>query len=303
MTTSLPEQTQSETSYVKENKSGQTFPLSGIIGVIIMAVAWFAAWNPLHPLSAFAFVFIWVGFIFTADGLNYLIHGGSYWHTSRKHFLLMFAFSVPVWWLFELFNVRVQNWHYLVDHPFGASWNPITYNLMASLCFSTVLPAVMEIQLLLESLPLFHRTPTPKPHSAPNWLLLVFFTGGIAALILPLLWPRYFFGLIWICVFALVDPLNELAGRPSIVGRVANGDWRFIWRLAFAALLCGFFWEMWNYWSLPKWYYTIPYVGFGKVFEMPILGYSGYLPFGLELYALYQFFLWLTRQQGDGLTI
>ena len=27
-------------------------------------------------------------------------------------------------------------------------------------------------------------------------------------------------------------------------------------------------------------------VGFGKIFEMPVLGYLGYLPFGLELYPL-----------------
>jgi hypothetical protein len=50
-----------------------------------------------------------------------------------------------------------------------------------------------------------------------------------------------------------------------------------------ATLLTGFFWEMWNYYSLPKWYYTIPYVGFWKVFEMPILGYGGYPFFGIVI--------------------
>jgi hypothetical protein len=44
---------------------------------------------------------------------------------------------------------------------------------------------------------------------------------------------------------------------------------------------------MWNYNAMSKWYYTVPFVGFGKVFEMPILGYLGYLPFGWEVYALY----------------
>ena len=48
-----------------------------------------------------------------------------------------------------------------------------------------------------------------------------------------------------------------------------------------ATLFTGVFWEMWNYYSLPKWYYTIPYVGFWKVFEMPILGYAGYPFFGI----------------------
>jgi len=36
-----------------------------------------------------------------------------------------------------------------------------------------------------------------------------------------------------------------------------------------------------------NWIYDVPSVGFGRVFEMPILGYGGYLPFSLELFALY----------------
>ncbi len=48
-------------------------------------------------------------------------------------------------------------------------------------------------------------------------------------------------------------------------------------------LFTGFWWEMWNYYSLPKWYYTIPYVGFRKIFEMPLLGYLGYPFFGLVI--------------------
>lgn len=38
-----------------------------------------------------------------------------------------------------------------------------------------------------------------------------------------------------------------------------------------------------------KWKYNVPYVGFLKIFEMPILGYFGYLPFALEIYAFYWF--------------
>ena len=55
--------------------------------------------------------------------------------------------------------------------------------------------------------------------------------------------------------------------------------------------MCGFFWEMWNYWSYPKWIYHVPGVGFAHVFEMPLLGYLGYLPFAMELYLLGQLFL------------
>jgi len=53
-----------------------------------------------------------------------------------------------------------------------------------------------------------------------------------------------------------------------------------------AALVCGLFWEMWNYKSLVHWEYAIPSVHAFKLFEMPVLGYAGYLPFGLECLAV-----------------
>jgi hypothetical protein len=65
--------------------------------------------------------------------------------------------------------------------------------------------------------------------------------------------------------------------------------------LALGVLVCGLFWEMWNFYAMPKWYYTVPYLGFLKLFEMPILGYLGYIPFAWELYALYQYVFGLKK--------
>jgi hypothetical protein len=50
-------------------------------------------------------------------------------------------------------------------------------------------------------------------------------------------------------------------------------------------LFTGVWWELWNYYSLPKWTYTVQYVGFWKVFEMPIVGYLGYPFFGLIIFT------------------
>jgi len=38
---------------------------------------------------------------------------------------------------------------------------------------------------------------------------------------------------------------------------------------------------MWNSGSMNKWLYEIPYVDAFDIFEMPLLGYAGYLPFGI----------------------
>ncbi|WP_300673693.1 hypothetical protein [Desulfoluna sp.] len=37
-----------------------------------------------------------------------------------------------------------------------------------------------------------------------------------------------------------------------------------------------------EFFSLARWESAIPYVGRFRLFEMPILGFGGYLPFGLE---------------------
>ena len=60
--------------------------------------------------------------------------------------------------------------------------------------------------------------------------------------------------------------------------------------------MTAFFWEMWNYYSYPKWIYHVAWGNWLHIFEMPLLGYGGYLPFAQELYALYH---WVCGSLGD----
>ena len=76
--------------------------------------------------------------------------------------------------------------------------------------------------------------------------------------------------------------LQTLMKEPHILSVMAQGEWSDAVTAALAALVCGGFWEMWNYFSLAKWQYSIPLVDRFQIFEMPLLGYAGYLPFGLE---------------------
>ena len=101
------------------------------------------------------------------------------------------------------------------------------------------------------------------------------------------------------CQPLILEPSNAMLGNRSLARYVAKGDWRPVLSLWVGCLICGFFWEMWNYYSYPKWVYRVPFVGFLRVFEMPLLGYGGYLPFSLELYALYHL---ITGLSGRGKT-
>jgi hypothetical protein len=49
---------------------------------------------------------------------------------------------------------------------------------------------------------------------------------------------------------------------------------------------------------MPKWIYHVPLVPQQRLFEMPYLGYAGYLPFALECFAVYTFASYLWRPHG-----
>ena len=110
--------------------------------------------------------------------------------------------------------------------------------------------------------------------------------------------PHYTFPLVWVSLYLIFDSLNLLRGAPSLFTFLRSGNWRPYFSLAFGALTCGFFWEMWNFYSYPKWIYNVPFVGFWHVFEMPLLGYAGYLPFSLELFSLYHLMAGALRGKG-----
>jgi hypothetical protein len=98
--------------------------------------------------------------------------------------------------------------------------------------------------------------------------------------------PSYGMAFMWVSLFFVISPINLWLGRPSILSFTAGRDWRIVMLMFAATLVCGFFWELWNIYSWPKWIYTFPFLNGMKIFEMPLAGYLGYLPFGLEIWAM-----------------
>jgi hypothetical protein len=56
---------------------------------------------------------------------------------------------------------------------------------------------------------------------------------------------------------------------------------------------------MWNAGSLAHWTYSIPFVQRFMIFEMPVLGYAGYLPFGLECAVIGELIDWSGPAAGE----
>jgi hypothetical protein len=94
-------------------------------------------------------------------------------------------------------------------------------------------------------------------------------------------WPETFFSALWLAPLAVLAGAQALVLGESYFAPLARGEWRCVVQPALAALACGFLWELWNFGSLAKWHYSIPLVQRFHLFEMPLLGYAGYLPFGV----------------------
>ncbi len=251
----------------------------GHVGLFLIAVSWPANWLLPGLRTHLWFAPLWIGFAITIDALVYRRTGTSIISRSPRTFATLFLLSAPAWWLFELFNLRTQNWMYQGVEHFGST----TFFVLATIAFTTVMPAVFEAAELIRSYGWVQRFKRGPRLRLPASLLLLL---GLAFVALILIWPAYFYPLVWGAVFFILEPLNVWLGRGSLFDFLRVGDWRPVVALCAGALVCGFFWEMWNYYAYPKWTYHTPGVGFPYIFEMPLAGFLGYLPFALELYAL-----------------
>lgn len=267
------------------------WPAHGWIGLIFITIFWTLNWSLPGLRSNWTFFPLWLGYCLTVDALVYCRKGTSLLKRNPWAYFRLFIISAPAWWLFELFNLRLSNWTYVGREFFTDT----QYALLASLSFSTVIPAVFgsaELAGTFKWIQRFKKGPViPQSKTALSGFLLT----GCIMLVLLMIFPDYFFPLVWISVFFILEPINVLLKNRSLSQHTAKGDWRPAISLWTGCLMCGFFWEMWNFYSYPKWVYHLPIADFLHVFEMPVLGYIGYIPFSMELFALYHLVTGLLR--------
>lgn len=281
--------TQEHSGNLKKNK----WPIHGTIGVILVAVFWYLNWSLKGLRTDWAFFPLWLGYCLTIDALTFKRRGSSLLKRNALNYFLLFVFSIAVWWLFELFNLRMQNWDYKGKEYF----TDLQFFLLASISFATVIPAVFGTAEFVRSFIKSEKKELEK--QAENSAVKLIFSLGIIFLIAILIFPKYFYYLIWISLYFILDPINVWLGNKNLLFYFTNKNYIPIKALSFGCLICGFFWEMWNYLSYPKWVYHLPFVNFLHVFEMPLLGYIGYIPFSFELAALYYLLAGIFKEQFD----
>ena len=260
------------------------FPLWGWLSILSCIFFWSLAWTRFEWFSflqPYTFSPLWISYIAVVNAATFARQGRCMMTEHTGYFLSLFPASAVFWWYFEYLNRFVQNWHYIGAEIFSTTG----YVVFATLCFSTVLPAVLCTCEFLETFPSltaglgnFFRLKLAGSKAAAS-IVLILSCAGLAGIGI---YPDYLFQFLWLSPLLIISSVQILTGRNSIFTPVEKGDWSRIILLALSALICGFFWEMWNYHSLPKWAYSVPFVNRFRVFEMPLIGYAGYLPFGIE---------------------
>jgi len=256
------------------------FPWWGWLGPGLIAASWLCAWQedfvpPTWRRQAFAP--LWLGYILLINGLTLRRSGWAPLTHRAGWFVALFPVSGVFWWLFEHLNQFVGSWYYSGAET-GGDWD---YFAQATPAFCTVLPAVAATCAWLATFPRVDAMNLPpiRGRMALAWPALVAGLLGLAGIGI---WPNALFPALWVAPLLVIGALQQLLVGDTLFASLRQGDWRPLLQPGLAALICGLLWELWNFGSLAKWHYSIPYVQRFNVFEMPLLGYAGYLPFGVE---------------------
>jgi len=277
-------------------------------GLAIMVVSETATLLRIEPFWSWNTPIAWTGFILFADGIVYRARGDSWIRSAPREFAALALVSIPLWLVFEGFNLVIDNWNYtglpenFLLRQFGYAWS-----------FGTIWPAIFEGAELIAVLRLSRsylpdrpdlRKPSdlPGPPGVPGPPAFVSIAIGTAMLVSPFVVSpadaRYLAAPVWLGFIFLLDPINARLGAESLWVDARARRYQRIGNLALSGLLCGVLWEFWNYWAAAKWHYTVPIMERWKIFEMPLPGYFGFPPFALECFAMYVFVRRLVTRGG-----
>jgi hypothetical protein len=271
----------------------------GWIGLGVILGAEVALFGGVKLVGYWFTPIVWTGYILFIDAVVFTVIGRSYLTTDRAEGVGVALCSIAGWWLFEWYNApRFWRggedllglwWHYWGLEPslflrrVGYDWS-----------FATIFPALFLTATALRRSVV--RALRVRPWTPSPALLTTAVGLGAIAVVLPLVVTAYWtVVLVWTGWVLLLEPLNYRAGRESWLRDLGHGDASRLASLLASGLVCGLLWELWNFWALTKWTYTVPFLPDVKLFEMPVLGYAGFLPFALECRAMW---VWVRGQLG-----
>jgi len=277
-----------------EKNDKKPFPITFYCGILLSAfftLLLFGKFSQPTFLVQFGFIPAFIGYFFILDGILCRRTRGISMLSKQRGILLPMAISSAIGWgFFAYLNFFVNsNWCY----PFGNEMSQLSFYIYAFIGGMTLSPLVFVTYYIFQTIPLFknrYRKGLQIVLTRPMQIGVLI--ANICAMFAVSYFPNELFVMLWIgptLIFAtILDMLGIWTPFQSIAKR---GDWNSLAIFALACFLQGFLWEGTNFLSASHtplhsyvpgfWIYSIPYVDIAHVFEMPILGFFGYMPYGI----------------------
>ncbi len=187
---------------------------------LIFGISTLGMLSRFEPFYSGYYSFAWWSYIIFIESFLYRRGAKSLLFENPRKFLLLLPLSATVWLVFEALNFRLSDWHYVnVPYETVIRWTgyPVAY--------STVLPGIFSTNGAVGI-----SGGAEELQDSPPWetakVIQTFVLTGILFLIMPLVWPQYFFPLVWGAFIFLLEPVNHKAGAPSLLREWEKGSLR-----------------------------------------------------------------------------
>ncbi len=261
--------------------AGSRVPWWGFAGVAIIGAGLWALLADLERWNAIWYLPAWYGYLLVIDAVLFLLQGGSFIAARRRELGALMFWSVPFWFLFEAYNLRIQNWYYVF--VLRSRWAQALDGLLA---FATVLAACFLHAELVKALG-WWRHLRSSPLRVTGRIEAFWIGSGLLSAVAPLVFPRYAFWMVWGVPFWIPEVVNRRVGAPSLLSDLEAGRPGRLMRLLTGGLWAGLVWETFNFWARSKWIYTVPFFETWKIFEMPLPGYFGFPVLSVSAFSFY----------------
>jgi len=246
--------------------------------------------KPVHFIHWSDFPLFW-GFTLMLDGWVYVRNGGrSLISKVPQEVVGIGVASISGWMIFEFLNFFVDdNWYY----PKGNIIDREEFLLYACVISSGLLPLALEWYCVFKTFPKF------SVRFSNGWKIKVSRTFETVVMVMAMvglfasgLFPDALFFSLWLSPPIILTIALHKIGVWTPVMAIRDGNWSPVLLSALTYFVTGFMLEGQNYLSAihtvpvwtedpAYWQYSLPYVNVLHIFEMPLLGFWGYLPFGI----------------------
>ena len=184
---------------------------------VLMIVSEAATLAHIEPFWSWNTPIAWTGFILFADAIVWRARGDSWIRSAPREFVWLAVASIPLWLVFEFYNLFIENWHYV-----GLPENPLIRYVGYAWSFATIWPAIFEGAELMavwrerrhngatrcpSSLRAARRSWRRSRSSLARRCLSGLSSGRRRTLAAP----------VWLGFIFLLDPINDWLGGESLI--------------------------------------------------------------------------------------